>query len=78
MQYVKTSHDTPVFLANEDAVFQANQCAADLTNLSKRLVEGAQSGASPSDVIKLSREIYQAAFDAFIYGVDYGRKNPNE
>lgn len=74
-KYVHTDHTSQVFFDNGDAVQEANYCAADLTNLAGML------NAAPSEELKqlaviTSQKIYRSAFDAFIYGVEYGRKFP--
>lgn len=77
--YEPTTHDSKVFLDNEDATPEANRCASNLNVSFEEFIKSV-SEARPQEEIKKHLEgaqrEYNRLFDAFIYGVDYGRRNP--
>jgi hypothetical protein len=60
---------------HEDAFKEANRCAGRKTKLSD-VLKHAITKEQAQLVIFDSQEKYKDLFDAFIEGVDYGRKNP--
>lgn len=62
---------------HEDAFKEANRCAGRLTNLAEAL-KTAESRDQASRIIKDAQEVYLNLFNAFIEGVDYGRRNPRK
>jgi hypothetical protein len=68
MKYVQTSLESEVFRLNEDAVAEANRCAGSFVAVQNIFL-------SPEIALENARALHRLIFDAFIYGVDYGRKN---
>ncbi len=60
---------------HEDAFKSANRCAGRLTKLADAL-KTAETDLQARMIISDCQEKYQAIFDAFIEGVEYGRRNP--
>lgn len=69
------SPDAPIYVRNEDATKAANLCARQLVDFLDELAN-ATSAEKHREVIMQARKEHNIAFDAFIYGVEYGRNNP--
>lgn len=76
-KFENTNADSPVYLRNEDATKAANLCARQLVDFLDGLM-AAQDDHERAAVIERAREHHANVFDAFIYGVDWGRANPRE
>jgi hypothetical protein len=59
---------------HEDAYPAANRYAGEVTNLGKALSECSTTDEA-KNTIAASQVVYTAIFNAFIAGVDWGRKN---
>lgn len=70
-----TTPNSPVYLRNEDATQAANLCARSLVDFLDELNEAVTTEEKQA-VITRARHEHNLVFDAFIYGVDYGRMNP--
>ncbi len=60
---------------HEDAFQAANICAGTLTDLAGRL-DGASTASEAKERLEDCKVAYERVFEAFLRGVDWGRKNP--
>lgn len=77
MKTENTETDSPVYLRNEDATKAANLCARQLVDFLDDLMASTTLEQREA-VIERARREHLNVFDAFIYGVDWGRANPRE
>jgi hypothetical protein len=73
MEFKPTTPDSEIYRRNEDATHAANKCAGTFAGAEKI---GTWPTNNPELNLMVLEAMYRAVFDAFIHGVEYGRKIP--